>query len=173
MDDPDTKPPSSNSWDGRPPLAIDLIDRHRLLGGAGVDWVRAGAARALAPLGCTGEVRVAVVGDEEMARAHEEFLGMPSTTDVLTFDGSEASASGEPVLDVDIMVCIDEARRQGAVHGHAPERELLLYIVHGVLHCLGFDDHDEESAAAMHRREDELLAGAGVGATFDPGRSLA
>lgn len=149
-------------------MAIDLVDRHGALGAEAGAWVVSAALRALAPLGCTGEVRVGVVGDVEMARAHEEFLDVAGTTDVLTFDASEPGPDGRPVLDVDIMVCLDEARRQGASHGHAPERELLLYVVHGVLHCLGFDDHDEEAAAAMHRREDELLSAAGVGATYAP-----
>jgi probable rRNA maturation factor len=117
-----------------------------------------------------GEVRAAVVSDGEMAAAHEKFCGIPGTTDVLTFDESP-EASG--VLDVDILVCLDEARRQGQALGHPPERELLLYIVHGVLHCLGYDDHDEASAEAMHRREDELLEQAGIGATFAPRGSAA
>ena len=40
--------------------------------------------------------------------------------------------------------------------GHRVERELLLYCVHGLLHCLGHDDHDEAGWRAMHAREDEI-----------------
>jgi probable rRNA maturation factor len=106
-------------------------------------------------------VRARVVGDVEIARAHVSHLGEPGTTDVITFDLSEG-----PELDVDLLVCVDEACRQASARGHSVERELLLYVVHGVLHCMGFDDHDEAGALAMHRREDEVLSAIGVGRTF-------
>lgn len=102
-----------------------------------------------------------------MAAAHSGFLGVDGTTDVLTFDLTEP---GQPDLDVDILVCVDEARRQGAARGHGVERELLLYIVHGVLHCLGHDDHDPSAAARMHAEEDRILEAVGVGPTYATGR---
>ena len=49
---------------------------------------------------------------------------------------------------------------------HPVERELLLYIIHGILHCLGEDDHDDDAYARMHAREDDLLEAIGVGRTF-------
>jgi probable rRNA maturation factor len=114
------------------------------------------------------------VDDAEMAVAHERYSGIPGTTDVLTFDLREPGESAaEPAqMDVDLYVCVDEARRQAAGRGHAVERELLLYIVHGVLHCLGEDDHDDATYARMHAREDEVLQAIGVGRVFDvPARS--
>lgn len=126
------------------------------------------AERAVEALGCGGEVRVKVIGDEEMSAAHVRYSGVEGTTDVLTFDLADGGAArGEP-LDVDIFVCVDEARRRGAELGHEMERELLLYVVHGVLHCLGHDDHDEAAYAKMHAREDEVLRAIGVGAVFAP-----
>ncbi len=134
------------------------------------DWSTTVGARAVAAirhLGLRGQVRVRVVGDAEMAAAHLEFCDVEGTTDVLTFDmSSERDADGRPVLDVDILACADEAARQGAARGHSLERELLLYIVHGLMHCLGHDDHDEAAAAAMHAEEDRVLTAIGVGATY-------
>jgi probable rRNA maturation factor len=75
-------------------------------------------------------------------------------------------------LDVDLLVCADEAGRQAELRGFTVERELLLYIVHGVLHCLGFDDHNETDSARMHAEEDRLLAAAGVGATYAPAEPM-
>jgi len=115
--------------------------------------------------GLSGEIRVEVVGDERMSALHEKHKDTPGTTDVLTFD-----LSGDPrVLDVDIVVCADEARRQAEARRHGIAEELTLYIVHGVLHCTGYDDHDEEGdygAASMHRREDEILSAIGAGVVF-------
>lgn len=148
------------------PLTIDLVDRQQRLSRPATDWLTSAIARALTPLALRGELRIAVVADPEMAQTHEEYCEVPGTTDVLTFDCSEPTDGPVTTLDVDIVVCIDEAQRQATARNHTPERELLLYVVHGVLHCLGFDDHDEEAAAAMHRREDELLELAGIGTTF-------
>ena len=114
-----------------------------------------------------GEVRVRIVDDAEMSAQHAEYAGIPGTTDVLTFDMSgESDPRGVVLLDVDITLCLDEAARQGAKRGHAPEDELLLYALHGVLHCLGHDDHDDEAYRAMHAAEDEILAAIGASVRF-------
>ncbi|HEX8875817.1 MAG TPA: rRNA maturation RNase YbeY [Phycisphaerales bacterium] len=114
-----------------------------------------------------GEVRIRIVDDAEMAAQHEEFAGIPGTTDVLTFDMSgEPDSRGILLLDIDITVCLDEAARQGAKRHHAPEDELLLYALHGVLHCLGHDDHDDDAYRAMHAAEDEILAAIGASVRF-------
>lgn len=157
---------------GRLTANVDIADPERRLGADALRWLSEMAHRALDAMGAAGEVRVRIVGDGPMAAAHERYKGMSGTTDVLTFDLSEpargAGPAGGPVLDVDILICADEAARRGAEFGHAPERELLLYIVHGVLHCLGHDDGDDEAAARMHRAEDEVLARIGAGATYRP-----
>lgn len=115
--------------------------------------------------GVRGEFRVAVVNDDRMARLHAQHKGEPATTDVLTFDLSEEAGT----LDTDIVVCADEARRQAHARGHGLAEELALYIVHGILHCTGYDDHDEEGdfgADAMHAREDEILTAIGAGIVY-------
>lgn len=73
---------------------------------------------------------------------------------------------------VDIVVCLDEAKRQASAAGHRVEQELLLYALHGVLHCVGYDDHDERAYELMHEVEDRVLEAIGVGATFAPAGRL-
>lgn len=165
--------------------SFELFDPDHLLTPAQAAWLSDAARRALDVLNHPGEVRAKVINDAQMADAHRRTLGLDSTTDVLTFDLSEyagpistsvPSAANAldpahlghpaPPLDVDLLICADEARRQSAARGHSLERELLLYIVHGVLHCLGEDDHDPADAARMHAREDQVLDAIGVGATF-------
>jgi probable rRNA maturation factor len=142
--------------------SVELADPDGRLGPDARDWLARQAGAAMGLLNARGEVRVKVVGDAEMSAAHEEFLGEAGTTDVLTFD---MTPPDEP-LDVDILICADEAARQAAPRGHAPQQELLLYIVHGLLHCLGHDDHDPADAARMHAEEDRILESLGVGATY-------
>lgn len=118
-------------------------------------------------LGLAGECRVRFVRDDEMARMHEQHLGIGGTTDVLTFDLSERPGR----LDADLLVCVDEAERACAGSSVPVEHELMLYIVHGLMHCAGFDDADPESARAMHEREDSVLTALGVGAVYEHGQA--
>lgn len=163
--------------------AIELVDATRGLSRESLEWIASHASRALRALHTKGSVQARVVDDEEMARAHEEFLGVQGTTDVITFDlrdPDEPVALGLPTpeslasraagvacpLETDLLICADEARRQAQRRGTTMEQELLLYILHGVLHCMGHDDHDEAAFAAMHAMEDAVLVQIGVGAVF-------
>jgi probable rRNA maturation factor len=109
-------------------------------------------------------IDILIVGDREMSSYHERYSGVPGTTDVLTFPASEPD---EPT-EVDIVVCADEARRRACEFGHDLGRELLLYGIHGVLHCLGYDDHDPDSYERMHAEEDRILSDLGLGRVFRP-----
>lgn len=132
-------------------------------------WIARELGRALASLGAFGEVRIRVADDAEVAAAHQQYLGVAGTTDVITFDLADGAAARGGGLDVDLLLCLDEAERQARARGLSVERELLLYALHGVLHCLGEDDHDDAGYARMHAREDQILTGLGVGPTFASG----
>lgn len=154
--------------------AVGLLDATGRVGAADERWVVERLLAALAHLAAVagphvreclrgGDVRIRIVGDEEMERAHRRYSNVPGTTDVLTFDLREAPAGP---LDTDLLVCVDEAARAAAARGHALRNELLLYALHGTLHCLGEDDHDDAACARMHAREDGLLSAIGVGVVY-------
>lgn len=69
-------------------------------------------------------------------------------------------------LEVDLAICLDEATRQAHQRSHPLQAELLLYAVHGILHCLGHDDHHPKQFETMHRLEDEILNRIGLAAVF-------
>lgn len=110
-----------------------------------------------------GELAIWLVRDPMMRKLHRRHLNLPTTTDVLSFDLRE---SPRQPLDAQLVVCLDVARRQARLRGHAPELEVLLYAVHGLLHMLGHDDLEPAAAAAMHRREDRLLRAVGLPAVY-------
>lgn len=139
-----------------------MCDDGSRLGPAALAWLKGKLLDVMQAIDARGELSVRIVGDDEMARAHQSHKGVPGTTDVLTFDLSDNAET----LDADVLVCFDEACRQAEARGHTVEQELLLYVVHGVLHCVGHDDHDEQRARAMHDTEDEILARIGVAATY-------
>ena len=108
------------------------------------------------------EVVIRIVEDTEMAKLHMQHSGIEGTTDVLTFDHGSSSTA----VNADIAVCVDVAKRESEHRGHSLQNELLLYIVHGILHCCGFDDHDETSHTLMHEEEDKILSAIGIGSVW-------
>lgn len=162
MEEPSDEPPQRSSDSG----SILVIDPDGTLDEPARSWLEQNAARVVEALSMRGEVRVRLVRDEAMAAAHKRYKGIDGPTDVLTFDLSDPGG----VLDIDLLVCVDEAQRQSEELGHEVRSEVLLYIVHGVLHCMGHDDHDPGEARRMHEAEDALLEAIGVGAVFAPVR---
>jgi probable rRNA maturation factor len=161
--------------DARPAIArADWADPDALLAPADLARLHRDLAAALAHLSAAGEVRIRLVNDAVMADAHQRYSGIAGTTDVLTFDLRDPPAPDAAApLDVDLLICVDEARRQAAARGHPLTHELLLYALHGVLHCLGHDDHDDDAFARMHALEDQVLQAIGVGPVFASGGSTA
>jgi probable rRNA maturation factor len=85
-------------------------------------------------------------GDREMRRANRTWRGKDATTDVLSFPGED------PHLG-DILISLPAARRQAADAGHPVERELKVLLLHGVLHCLGYDhEADQGEMERLERR---------------------
>lgn len=148
---------------------VDLGDPASLLTPHERDALRAHAdalMQVLAREHVLGDIRVTILDDARMSLQHETHKQMPGTTDVLTFDLAPDQLS---LLDADILICADEARRQAETRGHQVVSELMLYIVHGVLHCTGYDDAQDEGdfgARAMHQREDEILTELGLGTVY-------
>ncbi len=105
-----------------------------------------------------GEVSVAVVGNKAMENLTEEFSGRRYCTDVLSFD---LRGEGELTLSAQIIVNSQLARRRASRFGIAPGSELGLYIIHGLLHLLGYDDHNPDEARKMHNRSLVLLRESG------------
>ena len=128
--------------------------------GVNEDWL---IEHTLLALQCINKrqslISIRVVNDESMCKLHLEHTGNSSTTDVLTFD----HGSSDVAIDADIAICKDVASRKASERNHELNSELLLYIVHGILHCAGHDDHNETDRNQMHEEEDRILTFIGVG----------
>ena len=97
---------------------------------------------------------IAVVDSAKMAELNRRYLRHAGATDVLSFDLSQAPKQG---LSVQLIVCGDVAVAQAASRGLKPRCELLLYIVHGLLHVMGYEDQSIRGAVRMNARQEELL----------------
>ncbi|MHC4996107.1 MAG: rRNA maturation RNase YbeY [Planctomycetota bacterium] len=159
-DDADGPEPIEVAWGCEPDESIDS--------GALLARVAAVCAEAgVEPM----HFSVVIVDDDRIADMHARFLGVEGTTDTITFDLRDDAEQGTGVaLEGEVYICVDEARRRAESMGRPLFNELLLYATHGLLHLLGYDDHDPEGYRRMHAREDELLTAIGVGAVFNAQR---
>ena len=110
------------------------------------------------------QISVAIVNDETIHRLNRNFLQHDYETDVLTFPISEPEQDG--ILEGEIIASVETATRAAAELSVDPRGELLLYVVHGTLHLLGFDDCDDQQAAEMRRAEQSWLGTFGYAYLF-------
>lgn len=148
------------------PALLELSDPQSLLSEPELQSIQSWTKSVFELLDATGSIRAKVVNDDQMSTAHQQFSGIEGTTDVLTFDLNPEYSTENKLLDTDLIICYDEAQRQAKEHNHTTAQELLLYIIHGTLHCLGYNDHTDEDFKAMHAKEDQLLTQAGIGPLF-------
>ena len=93
------------------------------------------------------ELSIAFVDDTAMQSLNRKFRRKNKTTDVLTFPGEDSC---------EIVISVDQARRQAADEKHGLATEIRYLLLHGILHGLGYDhekDHGEMDALEIKVRE--------------------
>lgn len=98
------------------------------------------------------EVSVTFVDTQRICDLHDEFFQDPSPTDCISFPMDLEEDDPYRVLG-EVFVCPDTAIRYAAEHGGDPYEETTLYIVHGLLHLMGYDDIDEQDCMEMRQAE--------------------
>ena len=119
----------------------------------------AAAARAAAEHARTSGSRlsIVIVGDAEMRELNARFSRAAGTTDVLAFDLSDDGETGDEGPAGEVIVNADVAIAEAAKRGKGALGELLLYVVHGVLHLGGYRDHSAAERRRMRRAEGEVM----------------
>lgn len=99
-----------------------------------------------------GELSIVFVDDPTIGQIHDDFMGDPSPTDVITFPANlEMESAGE------IIVSVDHAVSRAEELGLAFTQELSLYLLHGWLHLAGYDDRTESDRTKMRAAEQKAL----------------
>ncbi len=120
------------------------------------------------------------VSEEEIRTLNARERGVDAVTDVLSFPAAELRA-GEKIAAAEhadciepsyeeegevrparmvlgsVVLCEKRAREQAEEYGHSFEREVCYLIVHGFLHCLGYDHMEEGEKFIMRQREEEIM----------------
>lgn len=138
------------------------------------------ADQVLESEGCPYEAQVNLVltDNEEIKRVNEEFRGISSATDVLSFpmipfekpsdfqtvedDQSYFDLDTGELLLGDIMISVEKVYAQAREYGHSIKREFSFLIAHSMLHLLGYDHMTPEEASVMEKKQAEALDKLGI-----------
>ncbi len=111
----------------------------------------------------SAELSVSLVSEEQMSNLHEEWLGEPGPTDVVSIpmDELREPEPGDPAATGvlgDVIICPAVAAMQANTVGHQTKDEIRILLTHGVLHLLGNDHADPTEGRRMFARQAELIA---------------
>lgn len=110
-------------------------------------------------------ISIAIVDDTQIRKVNKQFLNKDNPTDCLSFNLSENDTNS--VKSFELVVNAEMAVKEANLRGHSSEAELALYITHGLLHNLGFDDSTQKDAEKMHNIENEILQQLGYGPVYN------
>ena len=87
-------------------------------------------------------------------KINQRFLASHEITDVISFP----FGNNPGFVDGEIIVSVETAVEVANSNHSSVEGEIILYIIHGILHLLGFDDNNSVNAGIMHEKEAEVLS---------------
>jgi probable rRNA maturation factor len=122
--------------------------------------IRAWAALALQDVGERREVVIRIVDEAEITALNRQYRGKDGPTNVLSFPCEGFPGAATDLLG-DVVICAPVVAAEAVTQGKSPESHWAHLVIHGVLHLLGYDHHNEAEAQRMESREIALLSGLG------------
>ncbi len=94
------------------------------------------------------KLEIVFLSDAAIKRVNEKYKHSDKATDVLSF---ELGSCGQ------VLISSDMAISNSRVWSTTPEKELILYVIHGMLHLFGYDDKKIRDRSRMSRKQDSIL----------------
>ena len=119
------------------------------------------------------EISVLLTGDDRVRELNAEYRGKHLPTNVLSFpmvspdDLHDANVDGPEILLGDIILARGVCEREAADKGRTVEQHATHLLIHGTLHLLGYDHHEDAQAADMEAREVRALARLGIADPYE------
>ena len=106
------------------------------------------------------DLEIELLDDRQIAELNEKFFSRSRPTNVISFPQEREDGHLG-----DVVVSVETARRETEALGYSLEEGVVYYLIHGILHLLGYEHVgvEAEVAAAMERRQDELFELALIG----------
>ena len=101
-----------------------------------------------------GQLSFIFCDDEYLSTLNRKFLQHDTLTDVITFD------YGDEITDIsgDIFISIQRVQENAVELGILFHEELFRVMIHGILHLLGYNDHDHVGLEQMREKENYYLS---------------
>lgn len=103
------------------------------------------------------EVSVNFVSKTEISQLHDVYFNDPSPTDCISFPIDDPGEPSDYCLLGEVFVCPEVALEYSKIHKMDFGKELSLYLVHGLLHLIGYDDIQENDEKIMRQMEEKVL----------------
>ena len=100
------------------------------------------------------ELSVVFVSPQRMKILNTKHLQHRYVTDILTFDYRASKSQG---LQAEVIICPSVAASNAVVYRSTIQKEIDLYVVHGLLHLAGYDDHSAQDIKLIRNKEKEIL----------------
>lgn len=103
------------------------------------------------------ELSLAIVGNQEIQKLNSRYRNRDEPTDVLSFPSEGYLPTGEKLLG-DVIISVEQAKKQAREGMKKLEEELETLLIHGILHLLGYDHEGSvKEARRMLRMEESVL----------------
>lgn len=130
-------------------------------------WLENIAKQVLTAQASSNEIEVGLllIGQKKIQRLNRQYRNIDEPTDVLSFgmlptgQGAEVtfpSPDGVQHLG-EVIISYPQAVKQAEESQHSTKREIVILIIHGILHLLGYDHETPEEESTMRARESETL----------------
>jgi probable rRNA maturation factor len=101
-------------------------------------------------------VSIRLVDNRTIQKFNRRYLGHDYPTDVLSFPVNRKPNLKSPILG-DVLISVPMAKTHAKQFKTSLNEELALYVVHGILHLIGFEDHPKSKRLQMQRKETQVL----------------
>ena len=106
----------------------------------------------------SSEIEIVFLSDRAIRRLNKKYKKADRPTDVLSFKLDRDGTGGKKFLG-NIFISVDRAFANSKIFNTGPEDELVLYVIHGILHLFGYDDEDPKARRRMEGKQKEILGG--------------
>lgn len=100
----------------------------------------------------TGDIVYVFCTDEELLEINLSELDHDFLTDIITFDLSMGN-----LIAAELFISIDRVLDNASSLSVSFEEELRRVMIHGVLHCMGYNDKSKEEVSLMRSKEEEKM----------------
>ena len=105
---------------------------------------------------------IVITRDKELAKLNNQYLGIDTPTDVLSFPAGFTDPENDSPYLGDVIISYPRAEEQAKIGGHTVMDEIRLLVIHGVLHLLSYDHEKPSDKVIMWDAQEKIIRQLGL-----------